>query len=46
LPSLEEALDPSNFPFIEMCRLAREENFGVIKIKNASYSAQKSKDHY
>lgn len=38
LPSLEEALDPSNFPFIEMCRLAREEKFGVIKIKNVSDS--------
>jgi hypothetical protein len=38
LPSLEEALDPNNFPFIEMCRLGREETFGVIKIKNVSYS--------
>jgi hypothetical protein len=40
LPSLEEALDPSNFPFVEMCRLAREEDFGVIKIKNVSDSLE------
>ncbi|KAE9380378.1 hypothetical protein N431DRAFT_324183 [Stipitochalara longipes BDJ] len=37
LPSLNEALDPSNFPFVEICRRAKEENFGVIKIKNIPY---------
>jgi hypothetical protein len=33
-PSLDEALDPENFPFIETCRLSKEDNAGVIKIKN------------
>lgn len=35
-PSLAEALDPKNFPFIETCRLSKEDNAGVIKIKNVS----------
>lgn len=35
-PSLEEAFDPANFPFVEICRLATEQNFGVIKIRNVS----------
>jgi hypothetical protein len=40
LPTLEEALDPSNFPFVELCRQAKQENFGVIKIKNVSCTLQ------
>lgn len=37
LPTVEEAFAPNNFPFIEHCRLATEQNFGVIKIRNVSY---------
>jgi len=40
LPTLEEALDPSNFPFVEICRQAKDENFGVIKIKNVGCTPQ------
>jgi hypothetical protein len=39
-PTFEEALDPKNFPFVEMCREAKEVNFGVIKIKNVSFSIE------
>ncbi|PMD27557.1 hypothetical protein NA56DRAFT_721293, partial [Hyaloscypha hepaticicola] len=38
LPTVEEAFTPNNFPFIEHCRLATEQNFGVIKIRNIPYS--------
>jgi hypothetical protein len=34
LPTVDEAFAANNFPFIETCRLATEQNFGVIKIRN------------
>ncbi len=33
-PSVLEALESINLPFVEYCRLAREDTWGVIKIKN------------
>ncbi len=39
-PTFEEALDPKNFPFVEICREAKEANFGVVKIKNVSFSIE------
>jgi hypothetical protein len=35
-PTLEEALAPQNLPFVEYCRLAKGDEYGVIKIKNVS----------
>ena len=35
-PSVVEALDPNNLPFIEYSRFAKPDNWGVVKIKNAS----------
>jgi hypothetical protein len=35
-PTFEEALHPNNFPFVEICRLATEDKWGVIKIRNVS----------
>lgn len=35
-PSIEEALDSKNLPFIEYCRKAKADDFGVIRIKNVS----------
>jgi len=40
-PTLEEALHPNNFPFVEICRLADDDKWGVIKIRNVSYSINK-----
>lgn len=34
LPSLAEAMDPSNFPFVESARMAKPMNWGIIKLKN------------
>jgi hypothetical protein len=36
-PSVDEALDPKNFPFAEYCRLPKPDKWGVIKIKNVSF---------
>lgn len=36
-PTIAEAVDPKNVPFSEICRLARDDNWGVVKIKNVSY---------
>ena len=36
-PTLAEAMDPYNLPFAEYCRLAKPENYGVIRIKNVSF---------
>jgi hypothetical protein len=33
-PTIAEALDSKNLPFAEYCRLAKEDCWGVIKIKN------------
>jgi hypothetical protein len=35
-PSIEEALDSKNLPFVEYCRKAKADDFGVIRIKNVS----------
>lgn len=35
-PSIDEALDPLNLPFVEYCRLVKTDKWGVIKIKNVS----------
>jgi hypothetical protein len=34
LPSLAEAMDPANFPFVESARMAKPMNWGIIKLKN------------
>lgn len=36
-PTFAEAVDPNNLPFAEICRLAKEDSWGVVKIKNVSY---------
>lgn len=36
LPTLETALNPANFPFIEGARQATAINHGVVKLKNVS----------
>ena len=33
-PTIEEALDQNNLPFVEYCRKAKADEFGVIRIKN------------
>jgi hypothetical protein len=33
-PTVQEALAPNNLPFIEICRTAKEDTWGVVKIKN------------
>lgn len=37
LPTLAEAMDPSNFPFVESARMAKPMNWGIIKLKNVRY---------
>jgi hypothetical protein len=37
-PTITEALDPQNLPFAEICRLAREDCWGVVRIRNVSNS--------
>ena len=41
-PTIEEAFDPRNLPFIEYCRNLKVEEWGVIKIKNVIFSSQPS----
>jgi hypothetical protein len=38
-PSAAEALDGRNLPFSEFCRLAKVDDWGVIKIKNVGKPA-------
>jgi hypothetical protein len=33
-PSVQEALATNNLPFVEICRAAKEDTWGVVKIKN------------
>ena len=35
-PSIDLALDPKNLPFVEYCRMAKNDAWGVIKISNVS----------
>lgn len=44
-PTIAEALDSKNLPFAEICRLAKEDNWGVIKIKNVSCSVLQQRKH-
>ncbi|TVY81293.1 hypothetical protein LSUE1_G004001 [Lachnellula suecica] len=41
-PSIDEALDPKYFPFIEYCRMPTPDTWGVIKIKNIPYGVNRS----
>ncbi|EPE26002.1 RNA-binding, RBD [Glarea lozoyensis ATCC 20868] len=41
-PSVEEALLLNNLPFIEMCRTAKVDTWGVVKIKNIPYSVNRA----
>jgi hypothetical protein len=36
-PTVEEALDLKNMPFMEYCRHVHPDDFGVIKIKNVGF---------
>lgn len=36
-PTFAEAADPKNLPFAEACRLSKDDNWGVVKIKNVSF---------
>ncbi|KAL2069036.1 hypothetical protein VTL71DRAFT_15374 [Oculimacula yallundae] len=40
-PGISEALDSDTLPFVEYCRKAREDTWGVIKIKNIPYSVNR-----
>ncbi|KAH7336225.1 hypothetical protein BKA65DRAFT_403028 [Rhexocercosporidium sp. MPI-PUGE-AT-0058] len=40
-PAISDALEPVNLPFVEYCRMAREDTWGVIKIKNIPYSVNR-----
>ncbi|CZT13150.1 uncharacterized protein RCO7_06340 [Rhynchosporium graminicola] len=40
-PSISEALESGNLPFVEYCRQSREDTWGVIKIKNIPYSVNR-----
>ena len=40
-PAISDALEPANLPMVEYCRLAREDTWGVIKIKNIPYSVNR-----
>ncbi|KAL7788694.1 hypothetical protein V8C37DRAFT_411521 [Trichoderma ceciliae] len=42
LPTLAEAMDPSNFPFIEAARLAKPMNWGIIKLRNIPFSTTRA----
>jgi len=35
-PNINDALDARNLPFTEFCRQAKEDDWGVIKVKNVS----------
>lgn len=43
-PTFAEAVDPKNLPFAEICRLAKEDCWGVVKIKNVSLFLHAVKD--
>lgn len=34
LPTLADAMDPANFPFVESARMAKPMNWGIVKLKN------------
>lgn len=36
-PTVDEALAPQNLPFVEVCRTAKSDDYGVIKIRNVSH---------
>lgn len=36
-PSVSDALDARNLPFTEFCRQAKEDDWGVIKVKNVGF---------
>ncbi|CAL3962680.1 unnamed protein product [Diplocarpon coronariae] len=40
-PSFSEAIEAINLPFIEYCRTAREDTWGVVRIKNIPYSVNR-----
>ncbi|KAL7816584.1 hypothetical protein V8C26DRAFT_82223 [Trichoderma gracile] len=42
LPTLADAMDPSNFPFVEAARLAKPMNWGIIKLKNIPFSTTRA----
>ncbi|GFP53045.1 hypothetical protein TASIC1_0002022900 [Trichoderma asperellum] len=42
LPSLAEAMDPSNFPFVESARMAKPMNWGIIKLKNIPFATTRA----
>ncbi|UKZ74233.1 hypothetical protein TrVFT333_001894 [Trichoderma virens FT-333] len=42
LPTLADAMDPSNFPFIESARLAKPMNWGIIKLRNIPFSSTRA----
>ncbi|KAL7947858.1 hypothetical protein V8C42DRAFT_315906 [Trichoderma barbatum] len=41
-PTLAEAMDPSNFPFVEAARLAKPMNWGIIKLRNIPFSSTRA----
>ncbi|KAG9245370.1 hypothetical protein BJ878DRAFT_419329 [Calycina marina] len=40
-PNVTDALGPHNLPFVEYCRQAHEDMWGVIKVKNIPYSVSR-----
>ncbi|KAK7398620.1 hypothetical protein QQX98_012005 [Neonectria punicea] len=41
-PSMELAMDPSNFPFVDGPRQAQPQNHGVVKLKNIPFATKRS----
>ncbi|KAL6691861.1 hypothetical protein J3F84DRAFT_397369 [Trichoderma pleuroticola] len=42
LPTLADAMDPSNFPFVETSRMAKPMNWGIIRLRNIPFSTTRA----
>ncbi|PNP41661.1 hypothetical protein TGAMA5MH_06448 [Trichoderma gamsii] len=42
LPTLAEAMDPANFPFVESARMAKPMNWGIVKLKNIPFATTRA----
>ncbi|KAH6973419.1 hypothetical protein BKA56DRAFT_690540 [Ilyonectria sp. MPI-CAGE-AT-0026] len=41
-PSINVAMDPANFPFVDGPRQGKSQNFGVVKLKNIPFATKRS----
>lgn len=42
LPTLADAMDPTNFPFVESARMAKPMNWGIVKLKNIPFATTRA----